>query len=306
MTASDFGASRKRRRLSGKRALFEQLLADGVTAIFGNPGTTEQGFVDLLPDYPPSSSTWRCTRAWPWPWPTPTRASRGKPAFVELHIAPGLGNALGMLYNAWIGQSPLVVYVGQSPTSGLFQEPHLSADLVSLARSADEVGGADRPRRTTCPRRCAAPSRSPRSRRRARWCWSLPIDVLDAEADVLDRTHHLRALAVAPRRGGRARGGGLAAGRARPRPRRGRPRAPGRRAAGTGGPGRAAGGAHHQRLRQHRRGARRPSPLPDASHSHQFGRRPAPPGRATTCCWRWAGRSFAASSPTRWARCRTS
>lgn len=44
--------TRGRRLLSGKRALFEQLVADGVTSIFGNPGTTEQGFMDLLPEYP--------------------------------------------------------------------------------------------------------------------------------------------------------------------------------------------------------------------------------------------------------------
>ena len=39
-------------RLTGKRALLEQLIADGVTHIFGNPGTTEQGFMDILQDYP--------------------------------------------------------------------------------------------------------------------------------------------------------------------------------------------------------------------------------------------------------------
>ena len=40
------------RRLTGKRALLEQLIADGVSYIFGNPGTTEQGFMDILQDYP--------------------------------------------------------------------------------------------------------------------------------------------------------------------------------------------------------------------------------------------------------------
>ena len=38
--------------MTGKRALLEQLIADGVSHIFGNPGTTEQGFMDLLQDYP--------------------------------------------------------------------------------------------------------------------------------------------------------------------------------------------------------------------------------------------------------------
>src|SRR6266498_2805817 len=39
-------------RMSGKRALLEQLIADGTCHIFGNPGTTEQGFMDILQDYP--------------------------------------------------------------------------------------------------------------------------------------------------------------------------------------------------------------------------------------------------------------
>ena len=39
-------------RMTGKRAMIEQLLADGVRHVFGNPGTTEQGFMDALGDYP--------------------------------------------------------------------------------------------------------------------------------------------------------------------------------------------------------------------------------------------------------------
>ncbi len=38
--------------MTGKRALMEQLVADGVRHIFGNPGTTEQGFLDILQEYP--------------------------------------------------------------------------------------------------------------------------------------------------------------------------------------------------------------------------------------------------------------
>ena len=36
--------------ITGKRALLEQLVADGFRYIFGNPGTTEQPFMDLLQD----------------------------------------------------------------------------------------------------------------------------------------------------------------------------------------------------------------------------------------------------------------
>ena len=75
-------------RMTGKRALMEQLVADGVRHIFGNPGTTEQPFMDVLQDYPQlqfvlglhegvvvcmADAYARLTR---------------RPAFVEVHIAP--------------------------------------------------------------------------------------------------------------------------------------------------------------------------------------------------------------------------
>jgi thiamine pyrophosphate-dependent acetolactate synthase large subunit-like protein len=39
-------------KLAGRYAFLEQLVTDGVTHVFGNPGTTEQAFIDALQDYP--------------------------------------------------------------------------------------------------------------------------------------------------------------------------------------------------------------------------------------------------------------
>ena len=39
-------------RKTGRFAIVEQLLADGITYMFGNPGTVEQGFLDALGEYP--------------------------------------------------------------------------------------------------------------------------------------------------------------------------------------------------------------------------------------------------------------
>ncbi|MHC5719208.1 MAG: thiamine pyrophosphate-binding protein, partial [Nostoc sp.] len=38
---------------NGRFAIIEQLLADGINYMFGNPGTVEQGFLDALKDYYP-------------------------------------------------------------------------------------------------------------------------------------------------------------------------------------------------------------------------------------------------------------
>ena len=37
---------------TGRFAIIEQLLADGITHMFGNPGTVEQGFLDAIESYP--------------------------------------------------------------------------------------------------------------------------------------------------------------------------------------------------------------------------------------------------------------
>ena len=172
------------RRLPAKRALFEQLMADGVTAIFGNPGTTEQGFMDVLADYPSITYYLALHESVAIGMADAYARATGKPSFAEVHIAPGLGNAMGMLYNAWIGGSPVVVYAGQSPAAALFQQPYLSADMVSMARpitkwAAEITQPEDVPQAIRRAFKVAAsPPQGP-------VFLSLPIDVLDAEADMV-------------------------------------------------------------------------------------------------------------------------
>lgn len=169
--------------LTTKRALFEQLVADGVRYIFGNPGTTEQAFMDLLQEYPRlqfilclhegvavsmADSYSRATR---------------RPAFVELHIATGLGNGAGMLYNAKAAHSPIVVYVGQSASDALFQEPLLSGDLVAMAEPntkwAYQVEHA-----TDAPQALRRAFKIAEEPPQGPVLLAIPIDVMEEEADV--------------------------------------------------------------------------------------------------------------------------
>jgi benzoylformate decarboxylase len=57
----------------------------------------------------------------------------GKTGVVSLHVAPGLGNALGMLYNAWEANTPLLVTAGQQDTRMRLREPLLGHDLAAMA-----------------------------------------------------------------------------------------------------------------------------------------------------------------------------
>ncbi len=169
--------------MNGKRALMEQLMADGVSYIFGNPGTTEQPFMDVLQDYPQIQFMLALHEGVAVSMADAYARLTRKPAFVELHIAPGLGNGLGMIHNAKVGQSPLVIYAGQSETEALFQEPHLTGPLVEMARPlckwAYQVEHArDLPQAVRRAFKVAAdPPQGP-------VFLAIPMDVFDQEADV--------------------------------------------------------------------------------------------------------------------------
>src|SRR5271156_1319427 len=55
-------------------------------------------------------------------------------AAVNLHVAPGLGNAMGMLYDAQKAGSPILVTAGQHEQTFTATEPILWADLPTIAR----------------------------------------------------------------------------------------------------------------------------------------------------------------------------
>ncbi len=120
-------------RLTGRYAFLEQLVTDGVTHIFGNPGTTEEAFIDALQDYPQLQYILALHESVAVGIADGYSRATDRPSFVQLHINPGLGNAMGMLYNAYRTQTPMVVYAGQHPQHGSSQEPILFGDLVRMA-----------------------------------------------------------------------------------------------------------------------------------------------------------------------------
>jgi len=120
-------------RLAGRYLMIEQLLADGTKYVFGNPGTTEQGFMDALQDYPQLEYILSLHEGVATGIADGYARASGRPAFLQLHITPGLGNAMGMLYNSYRAGTPLVVYAGQHPQRGASQDPLLTGDIVRLA-----------------------------------------------------------------------------------------------------------------------------------------------------------------------------
>jgi benzoylformate decarboxylase len=117
---------------NGRFAILEQFLADGMHVMFGNPGTVEQGFLDALANYPQMKYILTLQET------VAVLAADGyaratqKPTLVQLHSTPGVGNAIGALYQAKRGHSPLVVIGGDAGTQYLAMDSQMAGDLVAF------------------------------------------------------------------------------------------------------------------------------------------------------------------------------
>ena len=136
--------------MRGRQVFFETLLAHGVDRIFGNPGTTESPLLDSLLDYPQLQYIVHLHEGVAVGAANFYAQASGKTAFVNLHVAPGLGNGIGMIYSALKNNSPMVVTAGQQDTRIRLRDPVLGHDLAAMAapvtkwsvqvQSADELG----------------------------------------------------------------------------------------------------------------------------------------------------------------------
>ncbi|NUT48572.1 MAG: thiamine pyrophosphate-binding protein [Saccharothrix sp.] len=117
----------------GRVAIFEQFAADGITHMFGNPGTVEQGLLDAMGQTDMAyvlalQESVAVAMADGY-----ARASQ-RPGLVQLHTGVGLGNAIGMLYQAKRGGSPLVVIAGDAGVRYDAMDAQMAVDLVAMAK----------------------------------------------------------------------------------------------------------------------------------------------------------------------------
>lgn len=120
-------------RSKGSDLFLQTLIQHGVRHIFGNPGTTESGLVDRIAGYPEIEYIITLHEGIAVGIADGFAQATRQPAVVNLHVAPGLGNGLGMLFNAWVGRSPLILTAGQQDTRLLRRDPLLAHDLVAMA-----------------------------------------------------------------------------------------------------------------------------------------------------------------------------
>lgn len=116
------------------RSLFLQLLVDeGVTHLFGNPGTTELAIMEAVPQFPQLKYVLGLQESVVVAMADGYARASNRLTACNLHCAPGLGNAMGALYNAKFSGSPLIVTAGQYEIGYGLQEPMLYEPLVRMA-----------------------------------------------------------------------------------------------------------------------------------------------------------------------------
>src|SRR5438477_1335406 len=134
------------------RAAFLQLLADeGVTHLFGNPGTTELAIMEAVPQFPQLKFVLGLQEASVVAMADGYCRASGKLAAANVHVMPGLGNAMGALYNAKFSGSPIILTAGQQEQGHGLLEPMLYEPLVPVAQplvkwAVEVTRAADLPR----------------------------------------------------------------------------------------------------------------------------------------------------------------
>src|SRR3954464_5033212 len=105
-------------------AVYGFLRERGMTTVFGNPGSTELPFLQDFPD--DFTYVLALQEAAVVGMADGFAQASGRPAIVNLHTAPGVGNAMGAIFNAQANKAPLVVTAGQQVRSLMTLQANLT------------------------------------------------------------------------------------------------------------------------------------------------------------------------------------
>jgi benzoylformate decarboxylase len=169
--------------ITGKQAFLKILKQEGVSVMFGNPGTTELPLMDGLAREPGIHYVLALQEAVAIAMADAYAQASGGLAAVNVHVSPGLGNAMGMLYDASKSGAPMLLTAGQHDQSFNVTEPILWSDLPPMA--APLVKWSTEARRLEdLPRIVHRAVKTAFSHPSGPVFLSLPVDVLNAERDL--------------------------------------------------------------------------------------------------------------------------
>jgi benzoylformate decarboxylase len=169
--------------VTGHAAFLKLLAAEGVTHLFGNPGTTELAIMEAMSKQAEIAYVLGLQEGVVVAMADGYARASGRLAAANVHVAPGLGNAMGALFNAKFYGSPLLLTAGQQEQGHGLTEPMLYAPLVPIAQpmvkwAVDVNRAEDLPR---IVHRAAKVALTPPT---GPVFISLPGDILDAEAPI--------------------------------------------------------------------------------------------------------------------------
>jgi benzoylformate decarboxylase len=170
-------------RITGRSAFLALLKDEGITHLFGNPGTTELPIMHALKDHPDLTYVMAMQESLVVAIADGFSRASGKLVACNVHVAPGLGNAMGSLFNAKFTGTPMILTAGQQEQGHGLMEPVLYGPLVQMAEplvkwAVEVTRLEDLPR---IVRRAAKIATTPPT---GPVFISLPGDILNAEAGI--------------------------------------------------------------------------------------------------------------------------
>jgi benzoylformate decarboxylase len=107
-----------------REVAFELLREHGMTTVFGNPGSTE---LPMLAEFPDDFRyVLGLQEAVAVGMADGFAQASDRPAHVNLHTAPGVGNGMGAIFNAQANHTPLVVTAGQQVRAHITMQANLT------------------------------------------------------------------------------------------------------------------------------------------------------------------------------------
>jgi benzoylformate decarboxylase len=170
-------------RITGRSAFLALLKDEGITHLFGNPGTTELPIMHALAEHPDLAFVLGLQESIVVAMADGFSRASGRLVACNVHVAPGLGNAMGSLYNARFTGTPMILTAGQQEQGHGLTEPLLYHPLVPMAEplvkwAVEVTRLEDLPR---ILRRAAKVAMTPPT---GPVFISLPGDILNAEAGI--------------------------------------------------------------------------------------------------------------------------
>ncbi|MFZ0043812.1 MAG: thiamine pyrophosphate-binding protein, partial [Solirubrobacteraceae bacterium] len=166
---------------SVREATFELLRAHGMTTIFGNPGSTE---LPMLADFPDDFTYVLGLQELVVVGMADGYAqATGRPTHVNLHTAPGVGNAVGGIFNAQANKAPLVITAGQQVRPQITIEANLTNRDATIGPQPYVKYSHEPPRAQDVPGALARAIHHASLAPRGPAFVSIPMDDWNAEAD---------------------------------------------------------------------------------------------------------------------------